>query len=59
MENNQNEIEYSECIYCGADVTGFEEVPAVDDDAAWASLAEKHETACEWIETRAHRLEVK
>ena len=55
------EMEYERCAYCGADLPAEAEdvkPPAVDDDEAWAELAKEHGTGCEWVETRAHRLEV-
>ena len=49
---------YVECIYCNADVPSEGEyVPAVDDDADWIRLAGLHAADCEWIETRAHRID--
>jgi hypothetical protein len=49
-----------ECIYCGREVpgTGEEQTPAVDDDDAWAELARYHYPDCEWIATRAHRINI-
>jgi len=43
------------CAYCGA-YPCTDGVPAVDDDEAWATLAQEHERGCPWVETRAHRL---
>jgi transcription elongation factor Elf1 len=56
---NENTIEYGQCEYCGyeAEMSEMENVPAVDDDAAWFDLAEKHSDSCEWVQTRAHRME--
>lgn len=46
------------CAYCGRTIDGPEpEVPASDDDAAWERLAEEHSEGCEWVETRAHRVD--
>lgn len=49
------------CIYCGCsyDVDDPEEelVPGADDDDAWDALAADHSEDCEWIATRAHRIE--
>jgi len=58
------------CAYCGAshrsDIYSEEDgtysnpprtVPRVDDEDAWADLARHHEDWCEWVSTRAHRLE--
>lgn len=47
----------TECAYCGALLDEEGEVPAVDDDEAWAALALEHADGCDWVETRAHRLE--
>lgn len=54
------------CLYC--DMTSSpmysfgerpdpEEVPAVDDDDSWANMAQWHADDCEWIATRAHRVD--
>lgn len=48
-----------ECAYCGATHTPPATVPALDDDAAWEALAEEHGEGCEWIATRAHRLDTR
>jgi hypothetical protein len=49
-----------ECLYCGVIVPnrGDGPPPAVDDTAAWRDLCEEHAEDCEWILTRAHRLEI-
>lgn len=48
-----------ECDDCGRTVIWREDEPppAVDDDAAWATLAGAHNDDCEWVRTRAHRLD--
>lgn len=46
--------EVERCASCGA-VLRSEEVPGVEDDAAWTRLAAEHDPGCEWIATRAHR----
>jgi len=46
-----------ECIYCRAEVHDPDPVPDVDDDEAWAAIASDHEHDCEWVLTRAHRIE--
>lgn len=46
-----------ECIYCRADVEVRSDVPAIGDHISWAALAESHKPNCEWILTRAHRIE--
>jgi hypothetical protein len=46
---------YIICAYCDQEISS-EEIPAIDDDAAWASTAEEHAEWCEWVETRALRL---
>lgn len=45
------------CAYCGREVRDAEYVPAVYDDFSWALEAEEHASDCEWVLTRAHRLE--
>jgi len=45
-----------ECLYCHAEVEDTEQVPAVDDEAAWEKLAQDHAPDCEWIVTRALRI---
>lgn len=47
-----------ECAYCGRTHTPPSAVPALDDDEAWADMAPDHADYCEWIATRAHRVEV-
>lgn len=46
--------EVERCASCAAALRS-EEVPGVEDDAAWARLGAEHRPGCEWIETRAHR----
>ncbi len=46
--------EVERCASCAA-VLRSEEVPGVEDDAAWARLAPEHRPGCEWIATRARR----
>ena len=47
------------CLYCGrvGPLLDDRGVPGVGDDDAWAELAGEHEPTCEWVATRAHRLE--
>lgn len=47
-----------ECAYCGRLHTPPSAVPALDDDHAWADMAGDHDEECEWIRTRAHRVEI-
>lgn len=49
----------SECLYCNAELTADQDapVPAISDDEGWGLLAEEHHAGCEWIATRAHRVE--
>ena len=50
---------YTECIYCGASIPDEGEyVPAVDDTTEWDRLEEHHFYGCEWIDSRAHRIEL-
>lgn len=51
------ELETDVCAYCGASELPDAPAPAMDDDAAWARLAREHLDRCEWVETRAHRME--
>ena len=46
------------CVYCGADV---HDVPAphVGDADAWAAIAREHADWCDWVETRAHRIDLR
>ena len=48
------------CAYCGEHVEDrtTEPVPLLGDDHGWVMLARQHAPGCEWIATRAHRLEV-
>lgn len=55
-----DELTYS-CAYCGREVRCLPEstpVAGASDDEAWGELAEGHEPDCEWVQTRAHRLEL-
>jgi hypothetical protein len=53
-----------ECAYCGYAIEGDvdyqgvsqEPVPTVDDDEAWQYIAKQHADDCEWVMTRAHRI---
>ena len=46
------------CAYCDAEeIANSDTVPVVGDDATWQELATEHEASCEWIATRAHRIE--
>lgn len=45
-----------QCIYCDSHVADPDRVQPPDDDAAWASIASKHRSDCEWAQTRAHRV---
>jgi hypothetical protein len=49
----------TECAYCMHNVTApkseGEQLPELDDDAAWAKIAKEHAATCEWVQTRAHR----
>lgn len=48
--------ECCECLYCGAQLDS-DYTPPVSADAEWDRLAEQHVAGCEWITTRAHRVE--
>ena len=44
-----------DCLYCGApDVSG--EVPDISNGKTWKRLEEYHNVGCEWVKTRAHRI---
>lgn len=45
------------CAYCDHAVTEHATVPALDDGDAWATIATEHADDCEWVTTRAHRLD--
>jgi len=45
------------CAYCDAEFVIAIFVPAVGDDDSWRELSRDHERYCEWIATRAHRIE--
>lgn len=45
------------CIYCNAECSHGDLVPEVSDDAAWDALSREHGSDCEWILTRAHRVD--
>jgi hypothetical protein len=44
------------CIYCDAEVPS-RPVPDADNDTAWGIEALDHNPGCEWVVTRAHRIE--
>ena len=44
------------CVYCSAEIDDSF-VPRVGDDASWRALSCDHERYCDWIATRAHRVE--
>ena len=43
-----------ECLYCGYECEDL--CPPVDDDDAWSQVAMQHDDECEWVRTRAHRI---
>jgi hypothetical protein len=45
------------CAYCGKLVEHGVEVPSANDDEAWELITAEHAADCEWVTTRAHRLE--
>ena len=53
MTNSNEQL----CAYCDANIEEHDTVPSVSDDDTWADLAEEHGRDCEWVATRAHRLE--
>jgi hypothetical protein len=54
MTDAQHEADV-ECIYCYSLTTPVD-VPTVGDDAMWDAIAGEHDTECEWVQTRAHRM---
>lgn len=52
-------VAVTDCAYCDREVTDTtsEPAPELQDDAAWRLLAREHAHDCEWIATRAHRLD--
>ena len=48
----------TECAYCRASDVQLTSVPVLDADEEWAELATEHSDDCEWILTRAHRLDL-
>jgi hypothetical protein len=46
-----------ECAYCNQWVPAGDPAPGADDDGAWGEIAPEHRDDCEWVATRAHRLE--
>ncbi len=54
MEANETTVE---CAYCGCQVSGPEVVPPASDGDAWGELAAEHGDDCEWVQTRAHRID--
>jgi hypothetical protein len=43
-----------QCICCNHWINDIEEVPAIDDEPAWAAMAEEHGPRCYWIKSRAY-----
>jgi hypothetical protein len=57
----RNPMDTDYCIYCDTvlpEGMGNEPVPTATDNQVWARLAEYHQPDCEWIITKAHRLEL-
>lgn len=49
-------VESTICVFCDADLHDADaDVPAIDDDDAWAALEGDHAPGCEWVDTRAGR----
>ncbi len=44
-----------DCAYCDA-LVNPKDVPTVDDDETWQRIASAHSVDCEWVLTRAHRV---
>jgi hypothetical protein len=49
----------SQCAYCHIDLPAEDRltVPSPSDDAEWERLAPQHGPGCEWVATRAHRID--
>ena len=45
------------CTYCGSPLEHGDGCPELDDDESWAREAEFHSDDCEWVLTRAHRID--
>lgn len=57
IRSAMNTLPDTTCAYCNVDVPDEGDyVPAVNDDEEWERLATYHDTDCEWILTRAHRI---
>jgi hypothetical protein len=49
-------VESTTCVFCDADLHDADaDVPAIDDDDAWAALEGDHAPGCKWVDTRAGR----
>ncbi len=48
----------TECPYCHTELPAdeAEEIPALDNNAAWARLEMFHDHGCEWIATRGMQI---
>ena len=47
-----------EYVYCNHEIQDVTIIPNVDDDETWEQLSTEHASSCEWIATRAHRINV-
>lgn len=50
--------EKERCTYCEREVDHGDEVPDGADDERWDEIAEQHEEWCDWILSRAHRIDL-
>jgi hypothetical protein len=51
-----NNTDTTECAYCGRDVQARETPDAGSFE--WRLIAAEHAHSCEWVATRAHRLDI-
>lgn len=49
-----------ECIYCGITIDGRDgDAPIPSTEQGWAEEAKLHDVGCEWVNTRAHTLQLR
>lgn len=45
------------CIYCNEAAPVWEPIPDLNDNPSWCEIAKDHHNDCEWVLTRAQRLQ--
>jgi hypothetical protein len=63
--SDHDDTQTIECVYCNHDVTAsYDQVPSEHDEDFWTEEAKQHaivcefgDPDCEWVRTRAHRME--